>query len=79
MNISEAKLKAIQSIEAAGGVLDYQRGIKGFGVLGCEKTDRIVIQKANQLINMGLIEASRFVVDRKGNAYIDQIILKIKK
>lgn len=78
MNLSEQKRKALQLIQDAGGILNYQRSINGFGAQGCDQNDRIVMQKAHQLIRLGVIEVSRFIVDRRGNVHIDQIKLKQK-
>jgi hypothetical protein len=74
-SLSASEVRALGSLQAAGGTLSYQRDVYGFGVPGGARCDRIVMQTAKSLINRGLAVATRTITDGNGRVYIDEIKL----
>jgi len=63
---------ALCLLVAAGGSLDYQFGILGFGLPDSKKEDRIPLKTAESLIKKGLAVATRYKTV-KGKEMIDRI------
>lgn len=73
--LSETQTAALNTIKAAGGVLNYQIDLYGFAQPGAARSDRIEMNTAKALIKRGLLVCTAEKTDGHGRTLIDQITL----